>query len=511
MMIDQMRWDYLYRYADRYGQGGFKRLLREGFSCENAFIPYTPTYTAAGHASVYTGSVPALHGIAGNNWYDRVMRRSVYCTEDDSVRTVGSSSAAGRQSPKHMWANTVSDEMRISTNFRSKTIAIALKDRGSILPGGHSANGAYWFDGTNGAFITSTFYMPALPKWAADFNARKLPDTYMSQTWNTLHPIATYVQSGRDSVPYEIQLPGEDVSFPHNTELVSGNKYESFKYTPGANTYTFDMAKAAIAGEGLGKGPLTDMLAVSFSAPDYIGHNFGPNSIEVEDMYLRFDRDLALFLNDLDATVGKGQYLIFLTADHGVAQVPGFLAGHRLPGGTLDDALIRKALNDSIKAEFGITNAIEYTINYQLYLNEAELQKWKGDRPALKEYIIRKLLLYPGVSHAFDLAGLGSAPLPGGLKEMMSNGYNQKRSGDIQFSLKPQWFDGGPRGTTHGAWNPYDAHIPVIFFGTGIKAGKTYREVYMTDIAPTVAALLKIQMPNAAIGKVIEEVMPAGK
>ena len=505
IMVDQMRWDYLYRYAARYGNDGFKRLQREGFSCENAFIPYTPTYTAAGHTCVYTGSVPSLHGIMGNYWYERSLNRSVYCTEDDSVQTVGSVSVAGKMSPKNMWASTISDEMRLSTNFRSKTIAIALKDRGSILPGGHTANAAYWFDDTSGGWITSSFYMPVLPKWVQDFNAKKLPDAYLQQNWKLLHPENTYVQSTADAKPYEDNLPGEDNTFGHETWNIVNNKYETFRYTPAANTYTFEMAKVAVKAEALGQDALTDMLAVSFSAPDYIGHKFGPNSVEVEDMYLRFDKDLAQFLTYLDATVGKGQYIIFLTADHGAAHIPGFFKENRLPAGALDDALIRKQINDSVAKVFGVSNAIIHVTNYQLYLDQG--LSTRGDKTTIENYIIQKLLQYTGISHAFTLNNLGSFPLPQQVKGMVANGYNQKRSGDIQFIFKPQWFDGWDKGTTHGVWNPYDAHISLLWFGTGIKPGKLFREVYMTDIAPTLAAMLRIQMPNAAVGKVIEEVV----
>ncbi|HZH96255.1 MAG TPA: alkaline phosphatase family protein, partial [Flavisolibacter sp.] len=482
--------------------------MNEGFNCDNTLIPYTPTYTAPGHASVYTGSVPSLHGIAGNFWYDRKTHRSIYCTEDDSVQTVGSTGNAGKQSPKNLWANTISDELRLSTNFRNKTIAIALKDRGSILPGGHTASGVYWFDQGAGAFITSTFYMNTLPPWVTAFNAQKLPDASLKQSWKTLYPLNTYGQSTADAKPYEDVLPGEDNSFDHRTDTISAGKYTSFMYTPAANTYTFDMAKAAIKAEDLGKGVFTDLLAVSFSATDYAGHKFGPNSIEAEDMYLRFDRDLSLFLSYLDAAIGKDQYLLFLTADHGVAHVPGFNREHRLPGAAVDDALIGQQVNDSINKRFNLTNVIENVSNYQVYLNEAVLGGASVDRAVLKNFIIQKLLQHPGISHAFDLSTPGNFPLPEQVKSMVVSGYSQTRGGDIQFTFKPQWFDGYNKGTTHGVWNPYDAHIPLLWYGTGIRRGKLYREVYMTDIAPTLAALLGIQMPNAAIGKVIAELMP---
>lgn len=506
LVIDQMRWDFLYRYSERYSPDGFKRLLNSGFSCENAFIPYTPTYTAAGHSSVYTGSVPALNGIVGNNWYDRTIERSVYCTDDSTVTAVGSTSVWGKMSPRNMWSNTITDELRLSNNFRGKTIAIALKDRGAILPGGHTANAAFWFDNTTGGWITSTYYMNALPAWLTTFNARKLPDAYLKQNWNTLYPIASYVQSTVDVRPYEGRLPGEDNSFPHQTDTISTGRYESFRQTPYGNTYTFDLAKAAIENEKLGKSGVTDFLALSFSSPDYIGHTFGPNSIEIEDTYLRLDREVAAFLKHLDATIGKGAYLVFLTADHGAAHAPGFVQEHKLPGGGMDDGALRSRLNEVLKSRFNLTGGISTVMNYQVYLNDKALAS--VDRAAVKSAIISELLKLPSISSAFDLENLPAATLPQQVKTMVTNGYNQKLSGNIQFTFKPQYFDWALRtGTTHGAWYPYDSHIPMLFFGWGVKPGKLYREVYMTDIAPTLAAILKIQMPNASVGKVVEEVV----
>jgi predicted AlkP superfamily pyrophosphatase or phosphodiesterase len=509
LVVDQMRWDYLYRYADRYGPDGFKRLLREGFSCENAFIPYTPTYTAAGHSCVYTGSVPSLHGIMGNNWYSKEEGRVVYCTEDAAVQSVGSSSPAGKMSPKHLWSTTLSDELRLAQNFRSKTIAVALKDRGAILPGGHSANAAYWFDATNGHFITSTFYMKTLPGWVAAFNARGLPDTYLKQGWNTLYTKATYRHSTTDSMRFENNIPGIGSTFPYRTDTVRVNKYETFKYLPAGNTFTFEMAKAAIAGERLGLRDSTDLLAISLSSTDYLGHATGPNSVEAEDMYLRLDRDLGQFLIYLDAAVGKGQYLFFLTADHGAAHIPGLLQEHRIPGGALDDVVIQNKLNAGLQKTFGAPGLVSAVINYQVYLNDSQLAHGKLDKTTVKQQVIDTLIRIPGIAKAFDLQNMEAAMLPEPLKTMVINGYNQKLSGDIQFVYKPQWFDGWNRGTTHGVWNPYDSHIPLLWFGGGINAGRTYRTVSMADIAPTLAALLRIQMPNASIGQVIEELVPA--
>lgn len=505
IVVDQMRWDFLYRYYDRYSAGGFKRLMNEGFSNENAMIPYTPTYTAAGHACVYTGSVPSVHGIMGNYWYNKVLGRNVYCTEDSTVQSVGTTSTAGKMSPANMWTTTITDELRLATNFRSKVIGIAFKDRGSILPAGHSANAAYWFDDVTGGFISSTYYMNDLPQWVKDFNGKKLPDQYLQQNWNTLYPIDTYKQSTADSMVYEAGIPREDIGFPHNTASITKNKYNSFRYTPFANTLTFEMAKAAIVAERLGKSASTDFLAISFSPTDYVGHEFGPNSIEAEDTYLRLDADMSLFLQHLDKTIGKDQYTIFLTADHGVAHIPGFLKENKIPAGTFDDAEIGKQLNAHLEEVFSIKNAISKIINYQVYFNDAVVTD--QNREQIVDASIQQLLKYEFIANAFELKNVMSVPIPGKLRDMMANGYNQKLSGDIQFNYKPQWYDGWAKGTSHGVWYAYDAHIPLLWYGWGIKKGKSNKEVYMTDIAPTVAALLKIQMPSGCIGVPIEEVL----
>jgi predicted AlkP superfamily pyrophosphatase or phosphodiesterase len=506
IVVDQMRWDYLYRFYDRYGTDGFKRMLKEGFSCENTFIPYTPTYTAAGHTSVYTGSTPALNGIMGNNWYNRQHKRVYYCTEDDRMQPVGTTSIGGKMSPANMWCNTVTDELRLATNFSNKTIAISLKDRGAILPGGYTANAAYWFDNLTGGWITSSYYMADLPQWVKTFNAKKLPDSYLKQNWTTLYPLETYKQSTADSNAYEGSLGQEDFTFPHITSTLASDKYEGFKTTPYGNTYTLDMAKAAIEAEKLGKRGVTDFLALSFSSTDYIGHTFGPNSIEVEDTYLRLDRDLGNFFKYLDATVGRGQYLVFLTSDHGAAHNPAFLLHHKMAAGSSNEAEVRRQLNDSLQSHFHVNNTIAQFINFQIYFDDSVLAQHNLDKVILKQYIVRFLIRQPSISNVIDLGNLAGTSLPDKIKKFVTNGYNQKLSGDMQVIFKPQWFESLRAGTTHGLWNPYDSHIPLVWFGWSIKPGKTNRETYMTDIAPTVSALLRIQMPNASIGDVIAEV-----
>jgi predicted AlkP superfamily pyrophosphatase or phosphodiesterase len=506
LMVDQMRWDYFYRYYDRYSENGLKRLLREGFACENTFIPYAQTVTAAGHACVYTGSVPAINGIMGNEWYEPALGRQVYCVEDASVRTIGGSPKAQPMSPRNMWTTTITDELRLATNFRSKVIGIAIKDRGGILPAGHAANAAYWYDSGSGNWVTSTYYMADLPGWVKSFNDRKLVDSFYRMNWQTLYPIETYVQSDADDKPYEGVSTGEQRPvFPHQLSGLAGKNYSGISGTPHGTTLTLEFARSALLSEELGKDAVTDFLAVSLSSPDYTGHQYGPNSIEVEDTYLRLDRDLAQFFAFLDSKVGKGQYLFFITADHAVAHTPGFLQENKIPAAVLSYG--KTQAENAAAAKFGVKGLILASDNYQFYLNHKAIDTAGLNRDAVRQFIIEELKRDPNVLTAFDNTDISAANLPAAVREKFLQGYNAKRGGDIQVVLKPQVFNGLKTGTTHGSWYPYDSHIPLVWMGWGVKPGKTHRETYMTDIAPTLAALLKIQMPNGSIGKVIEEVI----
>jgi predicted AlkP superfamily pyrophosphatase or phosphodiesterase len=506
LVIDQMRWDYLYRYYNRYGEGGFKRLLKKGYSFENTMIPYVPTYTAVGHSTVYTGGIPATTGIVGNNWYERGIGKNMYCTEDSTVQGVGNNDVAGRMSPRNMWATTITDELRLSNNFASKVIGISLKDRGAILPAGHSANAAYWYDDKTGKWITSSFYMPSLPTWVNNFNVKDEVVSYMKKDWNTLYPINTYTQSTADDMPYEDDLANtKSHTFPYSLSGITTGKYNSFKFTPHAATFTFAFAKEAIVNEKLGLNKTTDFLAISISSTDYMGHTFGVNAIETEDTYLRLDKDLNDFLNYLDLKLGNNNYLVFLTADHGAAHIPAFLNDHNLPAGTFSESILTKELNTIIEDSFGIKKAIASIQNYQVYFNKKNIaQENKSD--AIKEFTINFLKAQPYITQLFETEKIAQASIAEPMKTNCINGFSPSRSGDVQFMVKPAFFDGGKKGTTHGLWNPYDAHIPLLFYGWKIKPGKTNRETYMTDIAPTLAAMLHIQMPNGCVGKVLEEI-----
>lgn len=504
IVVDQMRWDYLYRYQKRYTDGGFKRLLGEGFSCDNTMIPYVPSVTAIGHTCIYTGSVPSIHGIAGNNFVKE--GKKVYCTDDDSVKPVGTTSKAALMSPRNLWVSTIGDEMKIASNGRAKVVGVALKDRASILPAGHNPNGAFWFDDQTGCFITSSYYMDRLPKWVEAFNGKRLPEQYLSQKWNTLYPKNTYTESTTDENEYENGIrEGVKATLPLNLpELYKKYGYGIIRNTPFGNSLTLDMAKAAIDGEQLGADDETDLLAVSCSSTDYIGHQVGTHAIETEDTYLRLDKAIADFLAYLDSKVGKGNYLVFLSADHGAMNNAAFLQDRRIPAGSWNASATAKKLNQVLAKEYPEAGDIVKTVmNYQVFFNRDVIKSKQLDFDNIKQTVVNVLKEDPSVLYACDMAKASTESIPEEVKSRIINGYNRERSGDVVIILKPNFYAHSMKGTDHGAWNSYDTHIPLVFMGWGIKHGATTKQTFMTDIAPTIAAMLHVQAPNGCVGKAI--------
>jgi len=508
IVVDQMRWDYLYRYYDRFGTDGFRRMLGEGFTCENTLINYLPSFTAVGHTCVFTGSVPALDGISGNEWIEQLSGKVVYCTDDSTVKTVGADNVSGRMSPRNLLVSTVTDELRLASNFQSKVVGVSLKDRAAILPAGHTANAAFWLDDATGNFVSSTYYMQELPGWVDAFNKSRPIEKLIQNGWTTLRPIDTYKNSDGDDQVWEGRYPGETSSaFPHHIDEAYKKSKGTFRPTPFGNTLTLDFARQAVEGYQLGSGPATDFLTINCASTDYVGHMFGPNSIEVEDTYLRLDQDLGKFFKYLDARLGKGQYTVFLTADHGAAHAISYMQKHELPADFWNAQPLVDTLNKLLAAKFGAEKLIRSGMNYQLNFDLGKIEAQHLDYDAIKRLTVEFAQRQPGISFAVDVDKIGEAPVPEPLKSMIINGYNFRRSGAVQIVLAAGWFEAyGKTGTTHGTWNPYDTHIPLVFMGWGIRQGHTNMPVNMTDIAPTVAALLHIQMPNGAVGKPIREI-----
>jgi predicted AlkP superfamily pyrophosphatase or phosphodiesterase len=512
IVVDQMRWDYLYRYADRYGEGGFKRLLRKGFSCDNTMINYLPSFTAVGHTCVFTGSVPAFSGIAGNDWVEQATGQRVYCTDDSTVLAVGAdspNSKEGKMSPRNLLVSTITDELMLADNFRSRVVGISLKDRAAILPAGHTPTAAFWLADSSGRFITSNYYMAGLPPFVDSFNRRGLVKKYMSQPWTTLYPKGTYEQSDVDDEPYEGKFKGDSTpAFPHNLDSSYKIAKGSFRPTPFGNTLTLDFARACIDGYELGRRDFTDFLTINCASTDYVGHQFGINSIEIEDTYLRLDRDLAAFFDYLDDRVGRGEYMVFLTADHGAAHSVWYSQNHDIPADFWNPAPMADSLNELLAHGFGVPRLVDTISNYQVSFSMRTIRDKKLDFNAIKKVCLDWLRQQPGITYAIDMEKVGELPVAEPVREMVRNGYNAKRSGAIQLILNAGWFEThGKTGTSHGTWNPYDTHIPLLFMGWGIRHGHSNEQVHMTDIAPTVAALLRIQMPNGCVGRPITTVL----
>ncbi|MCC3153676.1 alkaline phosphatase family protein [Hymenobacter sp. BT770] len=535
IVIDQMRYDYLYRYWSKLGNDGFKRLLGQGFSFESCHYNYVPTYTGPGHASIYTGATPSANGIIGNNWWERETGRGTYVTEDRTVQPVGGSVVAGQQSPRHLLTTTIGDELRLATNFQSKVIGLSMKDRGSILPAGNGANAAYWYDGENGAFISSTFYMKQLPEWVTKFNTEGRPAQYLSKPWETLLPLAQYTESSADDVPWESVFKGETTpTFPHDLPRLSAAPVASVKSlekaageispqpapqnldlirsTPFGNSLTADFAIETLRAEQLGqRAGITDMLAVSFSCTDYVGHQFGANAVETEDTYLRLDRDLARLLAALDKTVGKGQALVFLTADHGAAHAVGFLQEHHLPGGGVGIAQMRDSVQRVLTRRHGPGAWVLDFENLQVYLNRPLLAQKGLDLAKTQEEVAGILRTLPGVALARTASDLQNAHWSTGAGMFEENGFYAPRSGDVLAVLMPGWLEAYSfpviKGTTHGASWQYDTHVPLLFWGWHVKHGESTAPVHVVDIAATVARFLHIQEPSGCSGVPLAEVL----
>lgn len=467
IVVDQMRWDYLPRYYDQFTSDGFRRLIEQGYSCDNCLINYVPTVTAIGHTSAYTGATPAFHGICGNNFF--IDGKKTYCCKDDSVETVGATGDKGQMSPRNLLATTIGDQLRLHTDFRSKVVGVSYKDRAAILPAGHSATSAYWLDTKNLCFVSSTYYMKELPQWAKDMNKR------LSQN-------------------SELKKIGSKIGF-----------------YPLCGTITTDMAIAALKGEKLGQGKETDMLCVSYSQTDVIGHEWGTRGERTDAAYLQLDKDLGRLFRALDEKVGRGNYLVFLTADHGGAHNYKFMNDHKLVGGKWPAPGMQDAVEAAVKKKFGNTkNVVAAELDYRYFLDRENISEQGLDYEQVKAAIVEYLRQAPNVCFVVDYEHATETAVPPVIRDRALMGYHPRRSGDILVVPNPGYYTFGSwsteTGTTHGHWNPYDAHIPLLFYGWKIGHGATSREVHITDIAPTVCQLLHIQQPNACVGEAIAEV-----
>ena len=456
LVVDQMRWDYLYTY--QWGEGGFKTLLSDGYLCNNTIIDYVPTVTAIGHASIFSGTTPAFHGIAGNNFM--LNGKNVTSVQDDNERAVGGNEKTRGKSPRNLITTNIADELYLATDFKSRTVGIALKDRASILPSGHHPIGAYWFDNGSKSFVSSTYYMDKLPRWVADFNKR------------------------------------------HRDEMAT-----DVNNLPTGTTLTFALAEQAIINEGLGQGEATDMLTLSVSNTDMCAHNYGSHSPEVDAIYHQLDKELAHFIQLLDERIGRGNYLLFLTADHGGTHSYPRMNSHGLPSGCLSNTAAVNTANVELEKQFGVSKLIKQSMGYTYYINKEAIDSANLDLGKVSRAACNELMKSDEIEWAVDVINIDSYPVPTILKERIKLGYFPGRSGEIYVVPRTGFYSGNTEhaGSNHGTWSQSDSHIPLIFMGWHITPGETSRLTHMTDIAATVCAMLHIQAPDGCIGTPIFE------
>ena len=514
IVVDQMRYDFLYRYQRHYGQGGFNRLLRDGFSCENTSFNYVPTYTGPGHAAIYTGTTPAVNGIIGNDWFEPEWNAKRYCTADKRYKLVGGTAKSkpetGQHSPASLISSTITDELRLSNNFRSRVASVCLKDRGAILPAGHIPNACYWFDDVSGNWITSSYYPDSmgLPQWLRDYNARRWPDTFLNKTWELGHAPTESFADWNYVGSYGALTSG----FPHDfaAARASGN-YSVLRYTPYGNTMVTNFAIRTMDAMQMGEDDDTDFMCISYSATDYCAHQFGIHAEETEDMYVRMDKELTRLLDYLDRKYGKNNVLVFLTADHGGAETPVHLNKLRIPAGVFPESVLEDMLETRLASQFGAANFIKAVENQQIWLNWEAIIDLNQSPEDVANAITDHLRGMPGVYDALLRQELDLLPAEYPFIGHIRRGIHPRRSGHVIYLLDPAWHADdkyfGKGGTTHGSQYPYDTHVPLLWYGWRIQPGVSHKQVSITDIAPTLAAILRIMEPNGTTGQVIEEIM----
>ncbi|HNP17998.1 MAG TPA: alkaline phosphatase family protein [Fulvivirga sp.] len=505
IIVDQMRQEYLYRFENRFGEDGFKKLMNEGFMFKNAHYNYIPTKTGPGHTSVYTGTTPSTHGIIANDWWDKKQGKYINCVGDDRFNTIGSDSKHGEVSIKNLLSTTITDELMLFTQSRSLVYGISLKDRCATLPAGHGGQ-AFWYDKDNGKFITSSYYLSELPNWIKEFNNRKLADKYLSMTWNTLYDIDTYKESSPDKSAGEKGIRSLNGEFPYDMTKLDLN-YENVIEIPYGNDLLTDFAIETLDKVDFGKDQYTDFLAISYSATDYIGHGFGPYSVEVEDTYLRLDRNIATLIKKLDEKVGKGNYTLFLTADHAVAAIPTYLEERKFGVGYFNKDESVKALSAALVEKYGNRPWIDNVSNEQVFLNHDSILASNIDIEEISQFIVNYFLKLDAIANAFTAREVREFAIVGNdLKSQLARGFNPARSGDIILVLQPGWLrTSSTSATNHSTGYNYDTHVPLLWYGNSIKKGSSVKYHPITDIAPTLSMMLEIGLPSGATGQPLYE------
>ena len=497
IVIDQMRYEMLERYSSTFGENGFKKLQAEGFSFNNCNYNYIPTYTGPGHATIFSGQNPKKHGIISNDWYVPQTGKMVYCVEDNKVKTVGSKDKNGNRSPRNYKSPSLADLVKQSD--KSKSFGVSIKDRGAILPAGKNASGAFWLDSENN-FVTSTYYSKALPIWLSTFNKSKYASQYLAATWDLSLPAEKYTASDVDFRKCESTSLKKEPIFPYNLEEISEKKgAETIRYTPFGNTLLTDVAIELMKNEALGKDEHTDFFSISYSATDYAGHAFGPRSVEVQDMYIKLDLEIERLINYLDSEVGKGQYTLFLTSDHGAVDCPGTKTN---PAEYVIRGDLKSAIDSISLAEFG-SKIVSKVSNFQIWLDHDLIEKLFLNLDDVAFIMVEKLKEYKGgrvITRGWTQNDLLECDQP--TCEQFKRTYKENLSGDVFFMTAESYLiNSNQVGTSHGTGYSYDTHVPLLIYGWNVTPGSSNENIIVQDIAPTLHGLLKLNTNTSFDGE----------
>ncbi len=513
IVIEQMRYDYINRFWEKFEKNGFKRLINEGTFCKNTNINYMFTQTAPGIASIYTGTTPSMHGIIANDWYTSIGKKEKNAVVDANFKAIGTNNKNGNFSPVNILTTTINDELKISDR-KSKVYSVSISELSSVLGGGHLANGSFWWDEESGKWISSTYYYKdSLPNWINEFNNKLFHETYLAKEWNTLLPTNQYTESTLDSAKYEYGIgKNRQTYFPYNiaemSNILKNNKsYSLLKDIPFGNNFTKDFAIATIVNEKLGKDEHTDFISISFSPTQNIGQKFGPNSVEIEDTYLRIDKELSHFLTFIDENIGKENTLVFLTSDHGVAEIPKYLDEIKIPSGKFNANYSMAILKTYLNAIYGEGDWVLKYTDQQIYLNTNLIEDSRLSLKDIQDKVALFMLQFDAIASAITSTQMVQSNFTDGVFKKMQNSFNQKQSGDVMINLKPGYIEDVKYATYSNSPYTYDSHIPLIWYGWKINRRTIYRDINITDIAPTISSLLNISFPNGYTGKPIFELL----
>ncbi len=509
IIVEQMRYDQIIKYWNKFGNNGFKKLINYGTFCKNAHYQYLNINSASGIATIACGAYPSQNGIINKKWYNRLTQKNTYCVDDPETKILGTIFGTGK-SPKNLKSITWTDQLRIANYKMSKVFSISLNDYSAIIAGGKLANSAYWFNEKNGKWTTSSYYAASLPLWLKQFNSQNFPQIYLDRTWNTLLPISQYTESLSDATEYEIGFNGKH-TFPYNLKTLRKTHpdYSLLKYTPYGNTFTKDLAINLMMKEYLGKDPFTDALIIDFAATSYISDIFGLQSIELEDAYIRLDKDISHLISAVESYVGKGKVLFILTSDRGSCENYNWLKDINIKTGIFNPVRASVLLNSYLRAIYGMGNWVDGFHNNEFYLSHFNIDKAKLSLSDIQNKAAELLVNMNGVASIIATSNLKKGTYSSGIMKQAQNSYFSGRSGDLFLVLNYAWRFKNQNKSLSACNSPYNEnnHVPIIFYGTNIKHKQIYSKISMDDLATTICFLLNIPLPNKATGNPIEAIL----